>query len=276
MNVRPALAPSMLCALLALAACDAGDRAKKENASPGPKLFITSPKMDQTIATDDAHLKADDDSAKKPEGKDVEVMLDLRDYEVGKVEDEKSGQHVHVIVDDGAYQACYDVSKGFPVGRLAPGTHVIRAFPSAGPKDPKGAAHHESRKNPGSFAWVRFHVKEKGGPLADFDGTKPLLTYSRPKGEYLPGKPETTKLLLDFYVTNVALSKDGFKVRASLDGAVHGTYDTWKAEYGWLNPYFVEPTPAAGEHKLLLELIDASGALVQGPFNRTERTITIK
>jgi hypothetical protein len=33
--------------------------------------------------------------------------------------------------------------------------------------------------------------------------------------------------------------------------------------------------PAAGAHKLLLELVDGEGRPVDGPFNRTERTFKV-
>jgi hypothetical protein len=275
MDARPrrrvaAAVPVAALSFLALCACDAGDRARAQNASTGPQVFVTSPRMDQVLPLDD-----------KATG--FEVAIDLRNYEVGKVDDGKNGQHLHVILDDNPYQACYDASKAFrydltkdAAKTLTEGTHVLRVFPSAGPKDPKGAVHHESRKNPGAFAWVRFHVKSKGGPLVDFDGSKPLLTYSRPKGEYVPGTPEATRLLLDFYVTGCTLSKDGYKVRATVDGGSEKTITEWKADYDWRNPYFLEPTPPAGPHKVAIELLDADGKRVEGPFNRTERTITIK
>src|SRR5688500_12046889 len=121
-----------------LAACDAGNK-DGQNASPGPTITISSPRMDETLSNDQ-----------------VELKLDLRNYEIGKVEDGGNGQHVHVILDDQPYEAIYDVSKGIPIGTpviagkrtLAAGVHVVRAFPSAGPWKKEGdAEHHESRKN---------------------------------------------------------------------------------------------------------------------------------
>lgn len=235
---------------LALAACDAGRTPATGAAAPA--LYITSPRMDQVI-----------------EGHEVSVMFDLRHYEIGKVEDGKNGQHVHLIVDNEPYVAIYDVSRPVPIDPklLTPGTHVVRAFPSAGPKDAKGALHHESRKNPGAFAWVRFHVGSKGGPLADFDAGKPTLTFSRPKGEYKPGTPELAKFLVDFYVTGVALGPTTAGVRAALDGKALGTWTEWK-------PYVID-TPAAGAHELELELVDADGRPIEGPFNKTVRKFKV-
>ena len=265
---------------LLLAACDAGNDGKPAG-SPGPRLSISAPRMDETLASDR-----------------VELMLDLRNYEIGK-DASGAGPHVHVILDDEPYEAVYDVSKGIPLGkagedgvkRLAEGTHVVRVFPSAGPPKKDGdAEHHESRKNDGAFAWVRFHVKKAGGPLGAFDATLPTLTYSRPKGEYAAGSRESNRLLLDFYVTGTRLAPDGHKVRVTVDGKdatltdkagapVTGPLTEWK-------PYLISPTPAAGEHTVAIELLDKDGKPVTHAtrdgaphpiaFPRTDRKITIK
>jgi hypothetical protein len=170
-----------LLALLPLAAaavaCDAGSKPGVAG-STGPQLYIVSPKMDQVLTADE-----------------VTVKLDLRQYEVGP-DAKTGGPHVHLILDNEPYRAIYaDGIGGGRLDSLAEGTHVLRAFPSAGPKDDKGALHHESRKNEGAFAWVRFHVKSRGGasdPAAVDPVTKPTLTYSRPKGEYVFGSPDHT------------------------------------------------------------------------------------
>ncbi len=202
----------------------------------------------------------------------VQVFFDLQNYAIGKVEEGGDGQHVHLIVDNEPYLAIYDVRTGIdlPAKAMTPGTHVIRAFPSAGPKDAKGALHHEARKNPGAFAWVRFHVGAKGGPLETFDGTQPLLTFSRPKGEYKIGVPEHLKFLVDWYVTNAPLAKGKFGVRATLDGKPlgDGVFTTWER-------YVLPTPPEAGEHTLGLELLDADGKPVEGPFNKTERKFKV-
>jgi hypothetical protein len=252
-------------AAAALAACDSGNKPGLDKAA-GPSLYVTAPRMDQTFPVG-ADGKAE-----------VSVLFDLRDYTVGdrrKGADGKdvpdTGQHLHLILDDGDYRAIYDASKPVPLGALAAGTHVVRAFPSAGPADSKGAKWHESRKNPGAFAWVRFHVKEKGGPLEAFDGKKPFLTYSRPKGEYKLGGPDQAlefPLLVDFYLNNVSLEPRGHRVRMTFDGGTPVVYTEWK-------PYAVPGDVAAGEHTVLLELIDRDDDVVEGPFNRTERKIKV-
>src|SRR5262245_49111557 len=110
--VAAALASVVPC----LAACDAGDRARGENTSPGPEVRITTPRMDQVLA-----VPMEGDATRDP----VEVMVDLRNYQVGKVDEGGNGQHLHVIVDDQPYLACYDASRAFPVGKLKRGSHVL-------------------------------------------------------------------------------------------------------------------------------------------------------
>lgn len=247
-----------LLALLPIAAaavaCDAGSK-PGVTGSTGPQLFLVAPKMDQVLEADH-----------------VTVKLDLRQYEVGP-DAKTGGPHVHLILDDEPYRAIYGdgLAGGVKLEKLSEGTHVLRAFPSAGPKDDKGALHHESRKNEGAFTWVRFHVKRRGGPLdlAAVDPVKkPTLTFSRPKGEYVVGSPEHTRFLIDYYVTGCTLSADGHHVVATLDGKKIGTWSAWER--------FVLPEPpAVGEHTLKLELLDREDAVVEGPFNVTERKFKV-
>jgi hypothetical protein len=266
------LLPGILSALAlggALTGC--GAERKEGPASNEPTLHIAAPRMDQVI----------DLSGSAPDAppKAVEVVFDLRNYEIGTVEDGKDGQHLHLILDNEPYVAIYDVTKpirldaaffdkNLPGKSLTEGTHVIRAFPSAGPKDQKGALHHESRKNAGAFAWVRFHVGKRDGPLADWDPKTPLLTYSRPKGVYKAGTPELAQFMVDFYVTNATLGKGDYAVKGTLDGTALGEWTSWTRQ--------VLPTPpAAGDHVLVLELFDRDGKPVPGPFNKTERKFKV-
>ncbi|MCZ6602431.1 MAG: hypothetical protein O6952_05440, partial [Planctomycetota bacterium] len=142
--------------------------AKQSRSAPFPeaRLKILSPKEGETLIS-----------------QEVSVTLSLQGFETqgqtkGAAEkglaNSAKGQHVHIIVDNGPYMACYDPTKPFPIGTLEQGTHLIRAFPSR--------SYHESVKTEGAFATVTFHVvKETTAPIKTTD---PLLTYSRPKGEY--------------------------------------------------------------------------------------------
>lgn len=217
----------------------AGERAPLEGDAPAVR--ITAPRDGQRIAR----------------GR-VDLRLAVRNWPL----EPEPGRHVHVIVDDEPYIAVRDVSRPIDLTELvrqhlghdlAQGTHVVRVFPSRG--------HHESVKAEGAFGVVVFHY---GAPTAgfSFDASAPLLTYSRPKGCNVAGD----RVLLDFYVSNVELARDGHRVRYEIDGR-GGVITSWA-------PHWIENL-SAGEHTIRLTLLNAAGEPVPGPFNDTTRTITV-
>ena len=107
-----------------------------------------------------------------------------------------------------------------------------------------------------------------GQPGAVVDPAKPILTYSRPKGEYKGADADA--IMIDFWLTNAKLQGDGgeYRVRYAVDGGEQKFLDKWEPIWlaGW----------SAGSHKVRLELVDKSGNVVDnGGFNATERTITV-
>jgi len=103
------------------------------------------------------------------------------------------------------------------------------------------------------------------GPV---DPKKPLLTYSRPKGEYKGADAEI--IMIDFWLANAKLLGDGgeYRVRWSVDGADPKYIDKWEPIWikGW--------TP--GKHSVKLELVDKDGKPVDnGGYNSTTREITL-
>jgi hypothetical protein len=103
---------------------------------------------------------------------------------------------------------------------------------------------------------------------SDVDPTKPLLTYSRPKGEY-KGE-DSDPIMIDFWLTNAKLQGDGgdYRVRYSVDGGEAKFIDKW--EPIWLSGWTAAP------HRVKLELVDKSGAVVaNGDYNSTTREITV-
>ncbi|MBC7931918.1 MAG: hypothetical protein H7Z38_15270 [Rubrivivax sp.] len=100
------------------------------------------------------------------------------------------------------------------------------------------------------------------------DRAKPLLTYSRPKGEYKGD--DTNAIMIDFWLSNAKLQGDGgeYRVRYSVDGGEAKYIDKW--EPIWLAGF------AAGKHTVKLELVDKSGnAVDNGGYNATTREITV-
>ncbi|MEM7675028.1 MAG: phosphopeptide-binding protein [Myxococcota bacterium] len=161
------------------------------------------------------------------------------------------GQHIHLILNNAPYMAKYDA--GFEVD-LEPDHYVALAFLSR--------SYHESVKAKTAFAISQFTVGNAKAAPADF--TKPHMFYSRPKGAYKGA--DAKRVMLDFYLVNADLSESGMKVRATVNGSEF-MLTKWA-------PYVLEGLPM-GENKIKLELIDASGKAVPGPFNTVERTVTL-
>jgi hypothetical protein len=166
------------------------------------------------------------------------------------------GQHVHLMVDDQPYRAIYDVRQPVDVGPLSAGWHMVRAFPSR--------QWHESVKADSAFALLALQVGETGAPAPETAGV-PLLTYSRPKGEY--AGPDADSVMVDFYLRSVTLTPDGYRVRLTVDTLVSETLTAWV-------PYYLVGLPA-GPHRVALELIGPDGAAVPGTFGRGEQVITV-
>ena len=170
----------------------------------------------------------------------------LKDFEYNLANSAK-GQHIHFIVNNGPYSAHYE---NLFTKELKDSTNVILAFLSR--------SYHESVKNPNAFVLTQVGEKQ-----VDLD--RELLFYSRPKGTYKG--VDTEKLLLDFYLVNTEISKNGNKVRATIQDKEF-IIDEWA-------PYYIEGL-SKGEVKIKLELIDSSGSLIDTHFNPSERTIILE
>ena len=160
------------------------------------------------------------------------------------------GQHIHYILDNAPYSAHYEASF---TKEIEEGHHVLLAFLSR--------SYHESVKN--AFLVKPITIGEPEGEAPDL--TAPHLFYSRPKGTY-SGK-DTEKLLLDFFLVNTEISEDGNKVMANINGKEF-TITEWA-------PYVIEGLDK-GEVKISLQLVDADGNLIPGPFNDVTRTVTLE
>lgn len=103
---------------------------------------------------------------------------------------------------------------------------------------------------------------------SEVDAKKPLLTYSRPKGEYKGA--DTEAIMIDFWLSNAKLQGDGgeYRVRYSVDNGEAKFIEKW--EPIWLKGW------TAGKHTIKLELVDKDGNVVaNGDYNATSREITV-
>jgi hypothetical protein len=193
-------------------------------------------------------------------GPDVTVKFTIENWKLYKDEATQHGQHIHFILDNEPYIAHYSTDP-FVFKNVAPGPHVIRAFPSR--------PWHESVKQDTAFSMVQIFVKEKTGTNL-IDPAKEMLVYSRPKGEYSISKPPVGQpvegVMIDFFAPNITLGQDGFSGRVTVDGLKRFKIESWQ-------PYYVQGL-APGSHTFKLELL-RDGTPVEGNFNTTERTITL-
>ena len=210
------------------------------------KVEGSAPYLNSSLSLED--IKIDEN--------DYTFSFDVSDYTFGMqsikdfnytLANSKKGQHIHFIVNNGPYSAHY--SESF-TKKLDEKNNIILAFLSR--------SYHESVKN--SNAYV---LTQTGNEKIDL--TDEFLFYSRPKGTYKG--VDTEKLLLDFYLVNTNLSSTGNKVKATIQ-------DTEFIIEEWA-PYYIEGLPK-GEIKIKLELIDASGNLIDSPFNPSNRTVILE
>jgi len=256
------------------------DRGEQDEAQP--VLQIVSPAANATINGSTVEVK-------------LELQGDLKGYLPHKDPATQKGNHIHVILDDQPYEAYYEINQPFELRNVAEGRHILRVFPSR--------PWHESYKNDGAFQMVEFNVKgggdrstpatsTNGDKMAnpsstvnnassvregkdfsssqggDLDRAKPLLTYSRPKGEYRGA--DADPIMIDFWLLNAKLQGDGgdYRVRYSIDGGEPKFLDKWEPIWlsGWIS----------GKHSVKLELIDKNGNIVDnGGYNSTTREIVV-
>src|SRR5438876_5025675 len=260
-----------------------------------PVLRIVSPARNATINGSTVEVK-------------LELSGDLKGYMPHKDPATGKGNHIHVILDNQPYEAYYELNQPFELRNVTEGKHTLRVFASrpwhesykndgnfqmveftvkgggdaSKPTTTKdGQTMASPTKNPAARAEPsksatatasatparegKDYAPSKGGNV---DPTKPLLTYSRPKGEY-KGE-DADPIMIDFWLSNTRLQADGgqYRVRYSIDGGDSKFLDKWEPIWlsGWIN----------GKHSVKLELVDKDSNLVDnGGYNSTMRDITV-
>ena len=212
-------------------------------AFPDAKLTLNSPESGAALSSGNVHFSYTVEN--------YELTAQTEDAEIKQCANSSQGQHIHLILNNQPYFAHYEAEFD---RELEDGHYVALSFLSR--------SYHESLKSADAFVIDQFTVGEIEAEQADLTG--PHLFYSRPKGEYKGD--DTKKILLDFFLVNTDLSKDGNKVRATINGQEF-MINQWV-------PHFVEGLPM-GQNTFKLELLDGEGNLIPGPFNSVERTITL-
>ena len=201
--------------------------------------------------------------SKIAKGDNANFLFQVNNYELGvqtkgpnseMLANSSKGQHIHFILNNQPYSAHYEpeFNKEIPDG-----VHHLVAFLSR--------SYHESVKNKNSVIVRKLEVGQNPQDSIGFDVETPTLIYSRPKGEY--SGMDTENILLDFFVLNTVLSENGNKVKAIINGEEFMITE-------WA-PHIIKGLPI-GKVTIELELIDADGKLIPGPFNQVTRNVTLK
>jgi hypothetical protein len=213
------------------------------------------------------------------DGSPVHIQLRIEGYPLGidsseflrteEVYNGNAGQTINVIIDDRPYieinNAFFDTAETDEIDfdqtidyklpfSLSPGLHVIRVFPAR--------SFREGLKGSGCFSADTFYYKTtKGGPTVDL--SKPYLTYNQPIGSLSDKQP----ILLDFYVSNCQLSRDGYKVLLTIDKKIKRTLTSWVPYY----IYGLKP----GYHVIELSLLDPQNRPLPGLLGPVKDSFTI-
>ena len=247
-------------------------------------------------------------------GSTVPVLLnlsgDLKGYKTMKDPATGMGNHIHVILDNQPYEAYYNLGEPFELRNVAEGKHTLRVFASrpwhesyknegnfqlvtfnvkgggdvskptttsngqmmADNKNANGNTNAAASSSPST----REGKDMASSTASDVDPKKPLLTYSRPKGEYKGA--DTDAIMIDFWLSSAMLQGDDsgkttvppitYRVRYSVDSGEPKFIEKW--EPIWLTGW------TSGKHTIKLELIDKDNNVVtNGDYNSTTREITV-
>lgn len=163
------------------------------------------------------------------------------------------GNSLHFMLDNEPFEVQHDPNHPHVFKDVRPGTHTIRVY--------LANRMHEAIR--GTLAIVTFSVAYPDGENRPAYGA-PLLTYNLPQGEYLG--VDAGDIAVDYLVSNVRLAPGSNKVAYYVNGRRFFVTDGAPRHLKELPP---------GYHTIRMELQDANGDLIQGPFNSVERTILV-
>jgi hypothetical protein len=195
---------------------------------------------------------------------DVPIKLDVKNWKTAT-----GSSHVHVILDHRPYKPVFDPTAPLKMSDLLgsdtldPGQHVLVAFPSRG--------NHESVKTADALTMLQFWIDKKGAVTQDLK--KPMLIYSRPKGDYKGDM--ANHVLVDFYLANDKLAAPGspgdhVHITVTGPGADNVTADA--TQFG--PPFFLDNLQD-GSYTVKLDLLGSDGSAVPGSWNSVSRNINI-
>ncbi|MGI9104908.1 MAG: hypothetical protein ACR2G4_01520 [Pyrinomonadaceae bacterium] len=267
--------------------------ARGEQDEAEPALRFVEPRDGATIASSTVNVK-------------LALAGELKGYKPMKDPATGMGNHIHVILDNQPYEAYYNLDQSFELRNVTAGKHTLRIFASrpwhesyknagsfqmvtfnvtgggdasrptttatgqtmADNKNANANAGANTNAANANAAAPREGKEMPASQAGEIDRAKPLLTYSRPKGENKGADAEA--VMIDFWLSNAKLQGDGgeYRVRYMVDGGDAKFIDKWEPIWltGWTN----------GKHTVKLELVGKDGNVVEnGGYNSTSREITV-
>jgi hypothetical protein len=274
-------------------------QARGEQDQAKPVLRFVEPREGSTITGSTVNLKlalSGDLKGYQPhkdpttgKGNHIHVILDNQPYEAYyelgqpfELRNVSEGKHTLRVFpsrpwhesykNDGAFQmVTFTVKGGGDASKptTTNGGQVMANNSNSSARNSNSTANSNTAANSNANATPPREGKDMAaGTASDVDPKKPLLTYSRPKGEY-KGE-DSDPIMIDFWLVNAKLQGDGgdYRIRYSVDGGEAKFIDKW--EPIWLTGW------TAGPHRVKLELVDKSGGVVgNGDYNSTTREITV-
>lgn len=261
-------------------------RGEQENAKP--VLKIVEPAGGAVINSSTVNVK-------------LNLSGDLKGYKPMQDPHTKMGNHIHVILDNQPYEAYYNIDQPFELRNVTDGEHTLRVFASrpwhesyknegsfqmvrftvkqgggdaSKPTTTKDGQKMADNKNSNTNTNSNANLPPKEGKdmqsstATNIDAKKPLLTYSRPKGEYKGADADA--IMIDFWLTNAKLTGDGgeYRVRYTINGGEAKFIDKW--EPIWIKGF------TNGNQTIRLELVGKDGNVVaNGDYNATAREFTV-
>jgi len=217
------------------------------------------------IATVQASLDADD-SVKVDFNfsvKDYQLSIQTEDAEDKGCNNATKGQHIHFIMDNKPYTALYEPKHSVRVAKNS--DHYVLVFLSR--------SYHESIKEKKAAQLYHFKIDKKGSLSQLEPSKKPMLFYSRPKGEYVGADMEN--VLLDYYVVNATIHPDSMKVKVNIvNQGKKVKRDTTFIATTW-EPLFVKNL-RPGKATITISLLDRKDKKLNGLHTSVSREITLK
>ena len=228
------------------------------------KVYIVFPEENQLLNTSEVMMQV------RVRGFPLGISSNMeRDKEIY---DSKTGQSLHVIVDNNPYflrtgpsLAPYDEEGNYYEAmyrfkipfELSQGKHILRVFPCR--------SFNESLKQSNCFVASVFYIQNKRSNI-DQNLSDPYVTYNEPSG-YIRYKYKDP-ILLDFYLTNCELSQDGYKVLITIDEDIKRLLVNW-------TPYYIYGL-SKGKHSIRMQLVDKNLKQIPGAFNDTLRNFNVE